>query len=496
MPSQRFILLIDTQAWRLARFKGKQFCELRKFGIDEAGQAALSEWMNAYSGARLAVLTNLPDEHYQVDVMPMARGAAGRLLLKRKLAAWPYAQGFYTAFHLDTLQTSRLENRFLFAGLFFPPLTDWLTKLEAAALRLQGVYTQAVLMPYCLPASAQRLSDCICVHFEHTAVCLSYFKHQRLCFRRRLSIPTQEVHDVQAVIPALIQLRQALVSQFGLSESASLPVFCITPEKHIPEVPVLPVPFQWQSITEDALIQAIGQGPLPTDISAVEWVALHAILADQPLPNLATEASLLPDKLKQLQRTIHWAGMGLALLLVLLSVIHMLATQQLHAQAQAVQAKLKNTSSTPLVAGLRPEQLPAIRALTSAVQAISAATRLPDQALHDLQPILSELHAWQLIRLEWQAELPAATSTETHAYQALHMTFQRKETGRDAVALREWQALIQHLTQLPSVKQLQIAAPSPQHEANRRQGSTDPLAMLALQPVLSLTWADSKQEPL
>lgn len=496
MPTQHFILLVDTQAWRLARFKGNRFCELRKFGVDPAGQAAISGWMKDYPGARLAVLTNLPDEHYQVEVMPMAPGAAGRLLLKRKLAAWLYAQGLYTAFQLDTIKTSRLENRFLFAGLFFPPLTDWLPTLEAAALRLQGVYTQAVLLPYCLPATAQRLSDCICVHYEHTTVCLTYFKHQRLCVRRRLSIPTQEIHDVQSVIPALTQLYKELITQFGLSESASLPVFCITTAKHNPEVLALPVPFQWQPITEDALIQAVGQGPLPTNISAVEWVVLHAMLAGQPLPNLAPEASLLPDKLKQLQRNIQWAGIGLALLLVLLSVFNVLATQQLNVQVQAVQAKLKNTSSMLLAKGLRPEQLPAIRALTSAVQNIGASARLPDQALHDLQPILSGLREWQLIRLEWQAELPAAMSTDTRSYQALNMTFQRKETGRDAFALREWQALIKHLTQLPSVKHLQIAEPTQQHEANRHQGSTDPLAMLALQPVLTLTWAAIKQESL
>lgn len=496
MSTQHFILLIDTQAWRLVRFKGHRFCELHKFGADQMGQAALSEWMTAFPGARVAVLTNLPDEHYQVEVMPKARGAAGRLLLKRKLAAWPYAQGLYTAFQLDTIQTSRLENRFLFVGLFFPALTDWLSTLEDAALRLQGVYTQAVLLPYCLPATAQRLSDCICMHYEPTTLCLSYFKQQRFCFRRRLTIPTQEIHDVQSVIPALTQLHQELVSQFGLSESARLPVFCITQDNHNPVMPVLPAPFQWHPITERALIQAMGQGPLPNGISAVEWVALHAVLADQPLPNLAPEASLMPDKLKQLQRTIHLAGIGLALLLVLFSVFNVLATKQLNTQVQAMQAKLNNASPMPLAAGLRLQQLPAIRALTHAVQGIRGSTRLPDQALHDLQPILSGLREWQLIRLEWQAELPVFMSKETHAYQALHMTFQRKQTGRDAFALREWQALIQHLTKLPSVKHLQIAAPTQQNEANRHQGSTDPLAILALQPALTLFWSTSKQEHL
>lgn len=494
MSGQRFILLIDAQAWRLVLFKCDQYCELRSFGPDEAGLAAMLGWLQTFPGARVAVLTDLPEEHYHLELMPVVRGAAGRALLKRKLAAWPHAQGLHTAFLLETIKTSRLENRFLFAGLFSPPLIHCLHALQAAALSLQGIYTQAILLPYCLPANAQRLSDCICVHAEHTTLCLSYFKHQRLCLRRRLSMPTQEMQDVASVIPALTQLHRELVSQFDLSESASLPVFCIIAEIQQAERLTLPAPFQYQPLTEAALIAAVGQGSLPTGLRAVEWVAMHAILADQALPNLAPEASLLPEKLKRLQRNIHVAGVGLALLLALLAGFHALSTQQLNTQAGLVKAQLDEPEAMPFAGGLRAEQLPAIHALTRTMQAISASTRLPDQALHDLQPMLTGLRDWQLIRLEWQAERPESADPDAHQTQSLKMTFQQRETSQHARAVLEWQQLMQRLNQLPSVKQLQTETSSQQSTTNGRQGSTDPLAMLGLQPMLTLTWAAVQQE--
>lgn len=141
MASHHFIVLVDQTCWRVVHVRGQQALAMRTFECDDSSRQEILRWWQQFPQARVSFLANHADEHYHVETLPQVRGSAGRQLLLRKLAAWPFSQGMHVVCRLGHVKTLRRESRFLFVALTYPPLVHWLPVLQAQSIRVQGVHT-------------------------------------------------------------------------------------------------------------------------------------------------------------------------------------------------------------------------------------------------------------------------------------------------------------------------------------------------------------------
>jgi len=503
MASQHFIVLLDQTRWRVVHVSGQHVLALRVFSSDEDSRMALLDWWQQFPQAIVSFLTNHADEQYHVETLPQVRGSAGRHLLMRKLATWPFAQGMHSVCRLDNVQGLRRESRFLFVALTSLLLADWLNVLHKHSIRIQGLYTQALCLACCLPATLQGLMHALCVQYTPQQVRISYLQRQRLFFSRLFLLPldTATPEDgVGRIAHEVTQMRMTLIHQHWLQEADAL---SLTWLGQMPmDIPLLkaqlPVGCQWVDISEADRARHLKGHALPEGLHAVEWAAIQHILKGRPLPNLAPEPVLMLDSGMRMKRRLHWAGAVMAGFIVLAGWVGIQATQQAQRQMQQIKRQL-NVGQLKPSEPINQAQLPGVRALTQAVQGLQSSVRSPDRALVIMQHVLLGVSHWQVAALEWGLAGSAAqddvpTQQASVWKETLTVTWSQRDQNDQAVI--EWQQLLSRLRGLPEVEKIEVLMPSASASNAQRQGNTGQAPGLDQPPVLKLYLRDAQAAAL
>ena len=95
MPQQR-LLYLDANRLSASLWQGGTLREEGHFPHDEAGVAAFSEYLARHRGSIFHMLADIPDEGFQIEVLPYAQGADRRALLARKLGQYFYGSPLAT----------------------------------------------------------------------------------------------------------------------------------------------------------------------------------------------------------------------------------------------------------------------------------------------------------------------------------------------------------------------------------------------------------------
>ncbi len=478
MAKHRFVILIDQETGvHIALFSGQEMLALRACDLaNEGSRLALLRWCQQFPQARIIFLSNLADEQYHVETLPHVRGAAGRQFLLRKLAAWPFAQGLHTVFRLNSVQTLRKEDRFLFAAIFYPPLSAWLPELQRQSLRIEGVYTQALTLACWLPALPKGVVHRLCIQCRQQQVRMSYSQQERLFFSRLISLPREGFSDLdlrfERIAQEANQTRLTLTQQRWIQESDVLQIVWVG------EVPVdvrevkkyLPSHYSWVYIPAFELSRHLASNPAPEALDAMDWAAMHSILQRDALPNLAPEEALRPRHIARLKRQLHWAGAAMTGLMFLAGWVGVQATQHDLLQAEQLNHRLQGLKSAQPVSEPSPAQLPRLRAFTQAVQTLETRVDLPGDALLLLHNAVADISHWQLTVLEWEANWSTDSPDDgKDDQQALLTTWITREFNHQAQA--EWQQLYNSLRSLPEIEKVEVVRPSDAY-ASSRQGDT------------------------
>lgn len=495
MASHHFIVLVDQTCWRVVHVRGQQALAMRMFECDDSRRQEILRWWQQFPQARVSFLANHADEHYHVETLPQVRGSAGRQLLMRKLAAWPFSQGMHAVCRLGYVKTLRRESRFLFVALTYPTLVHWLLVLQAQSIRVQGVYTQALCLVCWLPATLQVMRG-LCVQYMAQQVRISYIYQQRLFFSRLISLPSDTLSTpedfVSRIVYEVAQIRMTLIHQHWLQEADVLSLVWLG------QVPVdlqllkaqLPAGCIW---AEDSEVAGHFSGSdLPSGLHAMEWAAIQPILKGRPLPNLAPEAVLLLDSSARIKRHLHWAGATMVCLMTLICWVSMQATHQAQVQMQQVKRQLQVGRRTPAV-HINQAQLSGMRALTQAVQGLQASVRLPERALALMQQALTGISHWQVAALAWDfsersSQADAVTKDPSRWRETLTVTW--SQGGPSEQAAMEWQQLLTRLRGLPEIEKVELLTPSASASSAQRQGNTGQAPAPDHPPVLKLYLRD------
>lgn len=496
MASHHFIVLVDQTCWRVVHVRGQQALAMRTFECDDSRRQEILRWWQQFPQARVSFLANHADEHYHVETLPQVRGSAGRQLLLRKLAAWPFSQGMHAVCRLGHVKTLRRESRFLFVALTYPTLVHWLSVLQAQSIRVQGVYTQALCLVCWLPATLQGVMHGLCVQYTAQQVRVSYIYQQRLFFSRLISLPSDTLSTpedfVNRIVYEVAQIRMTLIHQHWLQEADVLSLVWLG------QVPVdlplfkaqLPAGCIW---AEDSEVAGHFSGSdLPSGLHAMEWAAIQPILKGRPLPNLAPEAVLLLDSSARIKRHLHWAGATMVCLMTLICWVSMQATHQAQVQMQQVKRQLQVGRRTPAV-HINQAQLSGMRALTQAVQGLQASVRLPERALALMQQALTGISHWQVAALAWDfsersSQADVVTYHPSRWRETLTVTW--SQGGRSEQAAMEWQQLLTRLRGLPEIEKVELLTPSVSASSAQRQGNTGQAPAPDHPPVLKLYLRD------
>jgi len=504
MARHHFVVLINQTDWRVVHMRGQVFLAVRTFGVDAGSRTALLGWWQQFPQAKVSFLTNHADEHYHVEVLPQVRGAAARQLLMRKLATWPFSPHMHTACLLDHVHTLRREMRFLFVACAYPPLADWLPLLQKQAIRIQGVYTQALGLACWLPACQPDLIHRLCIQCTQQQVRISYLQQQRLLFSRLILLPADVFSTHEAcmgrIVHELSQIRLMLEHQGWLPKAdilqlvwlGQMPTDIQWLQKQLPAACV------WSGLTESELVRHLGLQALPEALDAMDWAAVQVVLKGHALPNLVPESVLLPDSILRIKRRLHWAGGVMASLMLLAGWLGIQATHHAYGQVQQIQHQLSVRQLATQT--ISQEQLPSLRTLVQAMHGLQSSVRLPGRALTIMQQALMGVAHWQVATMTWDFAGAGALSGKLMSQQegaatawqeTLVITWTQGDQSQSTVMA--WPQLLHRLRGLPEVEKVEVLMSTESTGDAQRHGSTGS-AIAAGQPTaIKLYLRDAKQ---
>lgn len=489
-----FIVLVRHHQWRVVRFQGKKYQELRVFPGDTQGQVQLLDWLKSFAKSQVSFLTDIPEEHYHVELLPPVRGSARKQLLARRLAAWPFSRELHAVHRVDTVQNARPEDRYLFSAIHCPPLSTCLQNLEQQGISIQGIYTQSLCLPGWIPSMENAHQLCVQVEREHVRI--HYLFTGRLLFSRQLPL-SHDIAFAPWIVNELAKIRLYLVHQHWLPESGVLHLLWMGNHNFLDDLPELPLPeaATQTRMTYEELIQANGWR-LPVEVNAAEWAAIQILLNHPHVSNLAPYHLLLPAQVARDKRHIRWACFAT----LCLSVMAGWSNQQ---ALQYTQFEIANTRTTlqQLQADLPAMQFaesdgPELQMFSNTVSALAASARLPHRALELLEDTLAEVESWQLDKMEWRYE-PVDQAGEsgqavTGWSEAILIHFSRHKEAVAIQAHHDWQHLMHKLQAHPET--LRVTEIRETAIDNQMQGDTRELSMDSDQHALKVHMRTKEQK--
>src|SRR3954464_15990021 len=143
------ILYFSAENHYLYRSRGQAIELEATFSSDDVGLSAFHEYLRGRRGALFSVLADVAGEDFHEDQIPFLRGADREAVLQRRLAQRYRDTRLASALSLGNIIAGERKNERLLLASFTntEQLTPWLDALDAAGVRLAGVYSVPLLAP-------------------------------------------------------------------------------------------------------------------------------------------------------------------------------------------------------------------------------------------------------------------------------------------------------------------------------------------------------------
>ncbi|MGQ0577350.1 MAG: hypothetical protein ACT4PQ_00395, partial [Betaproteobacteria bacterium] len=137
----KLLLCISADQATVAVWQGRRLAGCKRFGNDEAGWAAFSNFLRAARGIPIHIMVDSVDEDYRFETLPHARGRDRVEMVGRKLKQLYHGTSYHSCSLQDRGTGKRKDDRYLFAALTDPDLlSPWLRAVESNGLPVAGVY--------------------------------------------------------------------------------------------------------------------------------------------------------------------------------------------------------------------------------------------------------------------------------------------------------------------------------------------------------------------
>lgn len=226
--AQLRLLYLDNGGLAAFLWQKDTLREEGRFRQDEAGLAAFAEYLARHRGSNYHLLADLPDEGYQIEMLPYTQGADRSALLTRKLGQYFYGSPLSTAISYGREKSGRRDEKFLLAALTRPQLFEpWLAALRAAEAPLAGIWSLPLLGMQLL-AKLPPHARCLLVSVTRAGIRQSFYEQGRLVFSRLSPMAAEGASVLAAACAAeVIKLHQYLLGQRLLARGTPLPVVAL-----------------------------------------------------------------------------------------------------------------------------------------------------------------------------------------------------------------------------------------------------------------------------
>lgn len=476
MARYQLVVLVGEAEWRVVHFRGWRYQALYVFSADADNRGLLLDNLGRYPGANLYFLTDLAEEHYHIETCPPVRGAARKQLLARRLAAWPFAQGLHAVHRVGCTPGLPQAERYLFAAIHNQPLSQW---LQSQALRVQGVYTQALCSPCWATYWRSGHAQCLIGYFEKQQLRLRYLYQSQLMFSRLITlVPDASLH--LRISSEIAQTRLYLLSQQWLQEGEPLQLLWLSDdaECNVATSKELADVIQQSNLSYAELMRQSGWPLLPDGLAVMDWAAIQVVLHNRRLPNLAPKASLLNARVIRAKRMITLAGVFMICLFVVANCMSQQALQKKQSEIRRTRALLQLWQSAKPAWKVADADLPRLQAFSEAVQGLEAAENFPGRALTILQAVVKGQTVWQVNNVDWgYGYTPASGNMQSavpdrHWAETVTIRFAKQKAAHPAEVHQAWQALLESLRLHPDILELKEVNDLTASSGPTQQGDT------------------------
>lgn len=191
----KLLLCISADQATVASWRGRRLVGCKRFGNNEAGWNAFSNFLRAARGMPIHIMVDSVDEDYRFETLPHTTGRDRMEMVARKLRQLYRGTTYYSYSLQERGAGKRKDDRYLFAALTDPGLlSPWLRGIEANALPVAGVYPLPMVSASLIERLRLKHSNLLIVSKNNAGVRQTFFKN--LKFRISRLTPLRDAAEV------------------------------------------------------------------------------------------------------------------------------------------------------------------------------------------------------------------------------------------------------------------------------------------------------------
>lgn len=501
LTPRRRLLLVDANRLAAYRWQGGTLSVEGRFAIEEDGIAAFSAYLDAQRGSIFYLLADVPEEGFQLELVPYVQGADRAILIQRKLTQYFYGSPLATGVSLGREKSGRRDERILLTALTrsqtFEP---WLGALRAAEAQLAGIYSVPLLVPEFAKRLRFKAERCLVLSIGSGGIRQTFLEGGRLRFSRLSPLTATGVDEVARACASESARIYQYLSQRLIARATLLPVAVLVHPAARDVFAAACVDsddLHFEFIDLVAAAKACGLNTVPRDSSA-DPLFVHLLARQPPREQFAPPAERRMYRLWQTRFALKASGAVAMFACLLLAANELVETAGLRRQTETVldQARADEQRYAEVMRSLppMPTTLENLRAVMSRYDALERRSAAPREMLTRISEALEESPQVELERIEWslstrpedsgaavdlrRGAMPAADSGQTmHAVAVIGGILPRAEAGDQRALLDTVNDFVAALRRDPAMRVSVLRMPVDIESAKTlRSGSENPSA--------------------
>lgn len=195
MPARR-LLFVDATRLSAHRWQLGALHDEGEFTADEAGLAALAEYLGQHRGSIFYLIADVAEEGFQIEDIPYVQGRDRIAIIKRKLGQYFYGTPLAVALSLGRNKDGRRDEKMLFTALTRPQQFEpWLEVLRLAHTQLVGVFSMPMVLAAMAAVPAGRPEPSLLISITRGGLRQTFFDHGQLRFSRLTPLATGGIDE-------------------------------------------------------------------------------------------------------------------------------------------------------------------------------------------------------------------------------------------------------------------------------------------------------------
>ncbi len=410
------ILYFSAEGHAVYRSAGRRLETEASFAVDEGGLAQFKEYLGGREGALFSVLADLAGEDFHEDQIPLLRGSDREAVLQRRLAQRYRDTRVAAALSLGQIMAGERKNERVLLASFTntEQLTPWLDALDAAGVKLAGVYSVPLLAPILAAKLGVKGGRAFVVTADRAGLRQCYVEEGRLRFARLERAGEMSPQALAAFVRSETQrLAQYLATLRALPrEGGPVQVLVVAPKGEratFEQALVSDARLAFHSVGLEEAARALRLAAMPTGMQA-EGLYVHLAAKKPPKEQFASREDTRRYFFWKLQRGVIAAGAAAFLACAAVGGSRSLEASSVRGQArvQAQQASRAAQQYERITAGFPVTQTTTENLKIAVVEFRRLAERSadPQQALVHVSRVMERFPQMELDGLTWSVGQP------------------------------------------------------------------------------------------